>query len=417
MTAAPLTDLYAADLASVAAAQRLRFFPTAPVAGRGAVLVEADGRELVDLSGAWGAAAVGYAHPKVVEAVTDAVSRMPGASLLSATNPDAVALSQDLLGLLPEIADGRVYLGHAGSDANAAALRAVRAATDRKRIIAFEGSYHGGLGPAQHVSGIYVSNGTAPAEGLVLVPYLELDRVAAEVAQGDVAAVIVEPILSDGGVVIPESGALGRLTELCHEQGVLLVVDEVKVGLGRTGLLHAFRADGATPDLVTFGKGLGGGLPLSAAVGPATVMDAAEGSSLLTTAGNPVCAAAGRAVLQVIADEALPARAADLGERLSARLSELESRHAAVLDVRSRGLVGGIELLDAATTAKVAYRAWELGAVVYYVGPDSTVLELTPPLVIAEAELERSVDIIDTAIADVVAGRVDDALVAPYGGW
>lgn len=417
MTVTPVTDLYAADLASVAAAQRLRFFPAAPVAGKGATLIEADGRELVDLSGAWGAAGVGYAHPTVVQAVTDAMMRMPGASLLSATNPDAVALSEDLLGLLPEIEDGRVYLGHAGSDANAAALRGVRAASDRKRILAFEGSYHGGLGPAQHVSGIHVSSGTAPAEGLVLVPYLDLERVAAEVAQGDVAAVIVEPILSDGGVVIPESGALRRLTDLCHGQGVLVVVDEVKVGLGRTGLLHAFRADSATPDVVTFGKGLGGGLPLSAAVGPVSVMDAAEGSSLLTTAGNPVCAAAGRAVLQVIADEALPERASQLGERLSARLTELAARHATVLAVRSRGLVGGIELLDATLTAKVAYRAWELGAVVYYVGPDSNVLELTPPLVIAEAELERGVDIIDAAIADVVAGRVDDALVAPYGGW
>ncbi len=417
MTAVHTPSLYAADAASVAAAQRLRFFPLAPVAGRGAVLVEPDGRELVDLSGSWGAAGVGYAHPRVVDAVHDAMSRMPGASLLSSTNPDAVGLAEDLLALLPQIEDGRVYLGHAGSNANAAVLRAVRAASDRPRILAFEGSYHGGLGPAQHVSGLYVAAGTAAAAGLVLIPYLDLGRVALELARGDVAAVLVEPILSDGGVVIPPDGALGRLGDLCREAGTLLVVDEVKVGLGRTGWLHAFLADGATPDVVTLGKALGGGLPLSAAVGPARLLDAAEGSSLLTTAGNPVCAAAGRTVLRVIEEEQLADRARVLGHGLAVRLAEIGSRHEAIHGTRSRGLLGGIELCDAATAAKVVYRTWELGAVVYYVGPGSNVLELTPPLVIGQHELERGLDVLDTALADVAQGRVDDAVVAPYRGW
>ena len=165
MIAPSAGDLYAADLASVATAQHLRFFPAAPVSGRGALLTEVDGRELVDLSGSWGAAGVGYAHPNVVEAVSDAVGRMAGASLLSSTNPEALALAEDLRALVPEIEDSRVYLGHAGSDANAAALRSVRAASDRPRLISFEGSYHGGLGPAQHVSGIYVSSGIAGADG------------------------------------------------------------------------------------------------------------------------------------------------------------------------------------------------------------------------------------------------------------
>ncbi|MFP5345667.1 MAG: aspartate aminotransferase family protein [Actinomycetes bacterium] len=417
MTDVQTTSLYEADTASVAAAQRLRFFPLAPVAGRGAVLVERDGRELVDLSASWSAAGVGYGHPRVVAAVHDTVARMPGASLLSSTNPDAVGLAEDLLALLPQIEDGRVYLGHAGSDANAAVLRAVRAASDRPRILAFEGSYHGGLGPAQHVSGLDVAAGTAADPGLVLVPYLDLDRVALELARGDAAAVLVEPVLSDGGVVIPPDGALGRLGDLCRQAGTLLVVDEVKVGLGRTGWLHAFLADGATPDVVTLGKALGGGLPLSAAVGPASVLDAAEGSSLLTTAGNPVCAAAGRAVLRVLEEEQLADRARVLGVGLAARLGEIGSRHDAVTVTRSRGLVGGIELDDASTAAKVVYRAWELGAVVYYVGPGSNVLELTPPLVIGEAELERGLEIIDTALADVARGRVDDGVVAPYRGW
>ncbi|WP_405139862.1 aminotransferase class III-fold pyridoxal phosphate-dependent enzyme [Sphaerisporangium sp. NBC_01403] len=409
--------LYDADLAVVAGAQRLRFFPLAPVSGHGARLVEADGRELIDLSGAWSAAGVGYAHPRVVEAVERAVRRMPGASLLSATNPEAVALAEELLAITPGTSDRRVYLGHAGSDANAAIIRSIRAAGDRPRILTFEGSYHGGLGPAQQVSGLHVAAGAERDPGLVLVRYPDLDGVGMELAAGDVAAVIVEPILSDGGVVIPPAGFLKGLADLCHRHGTWLVADEVKVGLGRTGRLHAFECDGIVPDLVALGKSLGGGLPLSAAIGPAGILDAAEGSSLLTTAGNPVAAAAGRAVLRILAEEELPARAARLGAGLNARLDQLQARHDQVADVRNRGLMGGIELIDATTAAKVVFRAYQLGAVLYYVGPRSNVLELTPPLVIDEADLDRALDILDTAIADVAAGKVDDAAVAPYRGW
>ncbi|XVQ84443.1 aspartate aminotransferase family protein [Microbispora siamensis] len=414
-----MTSLYDSDLAVIAGAQRLRFFPLAPVAGHGARLLEADGRELIDLSGAWSAAGVGYAHPRVVEAVERAVRRMPGASLLSATNPEAVALAGELLAVTPggPSRDRRVYLGHSGSDANTAVLRGVRAAVGRPRILAFEGSYHGGLGPAQQVSGLYVAAGAERAPGLALARYPDLGHAGAELAAGDVAAVIVEPILSDGGVIVPPPGFLAGLAELCHRYGTLLVTDEVKVGLGRTGLMHAFEADGVTPDIVTFGKALGGGLPLAAAVGPAGILDAAEGSSLLTTAGNPVAAAAGRAVLRVLAEEDLPARAAWLGGRLAAGLDRLRERHDQIVDVRGRGLMGGVELTDRALAAKVVFRAYQLGAVLYYVGPRSNVLELTPPLVIGEADLDRALDILDTAIADVAAGKVDDAAVAPYRGW
>ncbi|HWC22821.1 MAG TPA: aminotransferase class III-fold pyridoxal phosphate-dependent enzyme [Flexivirga sp.] len=412
-----MTGLYERDGRVIAAAQRLRFFPLAPVAGCGARLREADGRELIDLSGAWGAAAVGYGHSAVAAAVAGAVRTMPGASLLSGTNPEAVALAEELVALLPQIPDARVYLGHSGSDANAAALRSIRAATDRTRILAFDGSYHGGLGPAQEVSGVWIDGGTAPAADLTMIPYLSLDAAEAELGKGDVAAVLVEPILSDGGLVIPPDGQLRRLADLTHEHGAWLLVDEVKVGLGRTGWLHAFEAEGVVPDVVTFGKALGGGLPLSAAVGRAEIMDAAEGSSLLTTAGNPVCAAAGRAVLHTLAAEGLVERSAVLGHVLSDHLAELSDRHESVSDTRSRGLCAGIELDSAITAAKVVHRAHELGAVVYYVGTGSNVLELTPPLVISAQDLARGIDILDAALADVADGLVHDEVVTAYRGW
>jgi 4-aminobutyrate aminotransferase len=174
------------------------------------------------------------------------------------------------------------------------------------------------------------------------------------------------------------------------------------------------------PDIVTFGKVLGGGLPLSAAVGPADLLDHPPAAALLTTAGNPVCTAAGRAVLATIVEEQLAERAAKVGAVLTDALRALDTDR--IGDVRGRGLAIGVELVDPATgdrdprlAAQVVYRAWELGAVVYYVG--GNVLEVTPPLVLTEDEALRGAEIIGAAIADAATGSVDAEEVARYAGW
>jgi 4-aminobutyrate aminotransferase len=279
------------------------------------------------------------------------------------------------------------------------------------------------MGPSQQVSGLFTAAGLPADDGLVLVPYGDLDAVQTALAAGDVAAVIVEPILSDGGLIIPHPAFLPGLRRLCDETGTLLVVDEVKVGMGRTGHLLAHQLDGIEADLVTLGKSLGGGLSLSAAIGPRAIMDADPGGTLLTTAGNPIACAAGLAVLDVLASENLPERATRLGVQLRGALEVLKREHDIVADVRSRGLVGGIELRRAdgsaarSETAKIVYRAAQLGAVVYYVGMESNVLELTPPLVIETEQLARGLEIISEAIRDVEAGLVGDEEIAPYAGW
>jgi 4-aminobutyrate aminotransferase len=190
--------------------------------------------------------------------------------------------------------------------------------------------------------------------------------------------------------------------------------------------LHCFEHEGLEPDLVVFGKGLGGGLPLSALIGPRAIMDHAPAFALLTTAGNPVATAAGRAVLRTIAAEGLIERAAALGQRLAGALRALAPRQPMIGEVRGRGLSIGIELVSdraarepvpVATTAKVIYRAWQLGAVLFYVGLRGNVLELTPPLTLTEAEAEQGVAIIDQALTDVGRGLVADADVAPFMMW
>jgi 4-aminobutyrate aminotransferase len=438
-----MSTLYQRDDAAVAGIEKLRFFPLEVVSGHGSTLVTPNGRELLDLSATWTASGLGHGHPAVVEAVSRAVRTAPGSGGLSAVHPDSVGLAEDLLALVPGSGERRVYLGHAGSDANDVALRACRHATGRRTVIAFEHSYHGGVGVAMGVSGVHVDAGMPPDPDAVFLAYPNpfrpvrddsgdseadvtacLDAAEQHLSSGSIACLIVEPILSDGGLIVPPDGFLARLHELCRRHGVPMICDEVKMGLGRPGTLHAFEHDGVVPDIVTFGKVLGGGLPLSAAVGPAEILDNPPAAALLTTAGNPVCTAAGRAVLATIVGDRLPERAAKMGALLADGLRALAgapgSEH--IGDVRGRGLAIGLELIDPDTgerdprlAAQVVYRAWELGAVVYYVG--GNVLEITPPLVLTEAEASRAVELLGAAIADAAAGRVNAEEVARYAGW
>jgi 4-aminobutyrate aminotransferase len=427
------TALYDRDMAVLAGIEKLRFFPLAVVAGKGAWLTEAGGRQLLDLTATWTACGLGHGHPAITEAITKAAQNPAGAGGLSAVHPDSVGLAEELLALTPGTGERVVYLGHAGTDANDVAIRACRHASGKRKVVAFAHGYHGGMGVAMRVSGVHIDAGVQADPDLFLATYpnpyrphapdpvaASLAEIATVLAGRDVACVIVEPILSDGGLVVPPRGFLRSLHELCVQHAVPLICDEVKVGLGRPGMMHAFELDGALPDIITFGKLLGGGLPLSAAVGPRAILDGPPAAALLTTAGNPICTAAGRAVLRTLVAEDIPARAKRAGEKLRAGLRGIG--HTAIGDVRGEGLAIGLDLVKPGSTEpdrrlaqKVVYRAWELGAVVYYVG--GNVLEITPPLIISDIEINQAVEILGAAIVDAAAGKVTDATVAEFAGW
>lgn len=435
-------EWYALDEAVIAGVERLRFFPQVAASARGSWLTTPGGREVLDLSASWTASGFGHGHPAIVEAVGRAVSQQAGASLLSGAHPEAVLLAQELLDIVPTVgADRRVYLGHAGTDANAVAIQGARRMTGRPRIIAFEGGYHGGFGASLAVSGLHISAGTAPDPDLTLIPYpnprepwtgdvtsllpATLERVEELLRAGDVAAVFAEPIQSDGGVLVPPEGFLAGLREVTDAHDVLLVVDEVKVGLGRTGHLMAHHAEEVTPDLVTVGKALGGGLPLAATIGPSAALDVPAASALMTTVGNPVSCAAGRAVLTLLADGTLARQAHVRGKQLVDGLQAYagSDRPGAerVGDVRGRGLALGIELVDVGgardpmLTAKAVFAGWNLGVVAYAVRDN--VIELTPALTISEEEGETAIDLLTQAIDHAAMGEVSDDDIAAYGGW
>ena len=436
-------DLLSRDSVVLADIERLRFFPVSAVGGEGSYIVEEGGRRVLDFAASWGAASLGYSHPAIVEAVTDAVSNMASVSLCSYGVEHAIALAEDLLTRLPDHRERRVWFGHSGSDANDTLVRLIEAATPRRGFISFVGAYHGGSAGSMSVSG-HSSQSHAPQRtGLIRLPYPDpyrpqfepdlvsgalanLDFVFAEqVKPEEVAAVFIEPIQSDGGVIVPPSGFLKGLEERCRAFGILIIVDEVKVGMGRTGIFHAFEAEGLSPDFIVYGKGLGGGLPISALVGPKELMDLQPAFAIMTTAGNPVCTAAGRAVLQTIHEEGLIANAAHVGDLMLKGFARLAHRHEMIGNVRGRGLACGVELVKDRSskraapdeTAKVVFRAHELGLILFYVGMDSNVLELTPPLTLTEFELEEGLASLDQAFEDVANGKVSDTEVARFAGW
>ncbi|QIE55991.1 aspartate aminotransferase family protein [Pikeienuella piscinae] len=435
-----MADLYARDAAALSRMSHLRFFPQAVTGGEGCWLTSDDGRKLLDFSGSWGAVGLGHAHPAVREAVARALSSQAGASLLSSATLPAVELAERLLSIAPRRARGRVWLGHSGSDANETVARAVLAATGRTRIIAFEGGYHGGTVGSVAVSGHPVQDASARLPGLSLIPFpnplrdggpeaaaensLARLRAVLDADGADVAAMFIEPIQSDGGMLVAPDGYFREVEALCRPHGVLLVCDEVKVGLARSGRLHCFEHLGVEPDIVVFGKALGGGLPLSAVVGPEAVMNHAAAFSFQTLHGNPACAAAGLAVLETIAREGLAERAAETGDYLAGQLRALRDRHPGVVEIRGHGLALGMELatgddLTPATeqAALSVFRAHQLGLVLYYVGVNSNVLEFTPPLTLERSEVDLGVEILDRAMRDVAAGEITKADIAGFEGW
>jgi len=436
-------SLISRDAKIIAGIEKLRFFPHTVVSGNGRHLVSEDGRRLLDLSASWGAASLGYGHPALQKAVSDALASQAGASILSAIIGPSVSLAETLLTMVPGAGNRRVWLGHSGSDANEAALRSIFKATGRNRIISFVGAYHGGTSGSMSISGHSSQGDTPRHSGALFLPYpnpyrpflddptgqvvLELldFHLATDCPPQDVAAVFVEPIMSDGGLIVPPPGFLKALEDRLRPHGVLLVCDEVKVGLGRSGLMHCFQHEDVIPDVVTFGKGLGGGLPLSAVVGPAEILDTAQAFAMETTSGNPVSAAAGAAVLDTIVRDNLVENAKAVGAHLIDGLTLLSASHPLIGDVRGRGLAIGVELVREGKnkepapdeTAKVVYRAFELGAVFYYVGLNSNVLELTPPLTLTRKEADTGLQIIDQALHDVEKGLVPDEKIKDFQGW
>jgi len=370
--------------------------PMALASGDGAVVTDVDGNTYLDLLGGIAVNVLGHRHAAIIEAVTHQIATLGHTSNLYATEP-AIALAEELVGLLGADAQTRVFFCNSGTEANEMAFKLSRL-TGRTKLVAAQEAFHGRTMGSLALTGQPSKQAPfAPLPGEVThVAYGDTDALAAAV-DDDTAAVFLEPIMGESGVVVPPAGYLAAAREITAQHGALLVLDEVQTGMGRTGAFFAHQHDGITPDVVTLAKGLGGGLPIGAclAVGPAAEL-LTPGLHGSTFGGNPVCTAAALAVLRVLAADDLVRRAEVLGKSVRHGIERL--RHPLVDHVRGRGLLCGV-VLTAPRAKDAEAAARNAGFLVNAAAPD--VIRLAPPLIITESQIESFIaalpGILDTA--------------------
>ncbi|WP_241386341.1 acetylornithine transaminase [Rhodococcus sp. CH91] len=364
------------------------------VAGDGAVLTDADGKQYLDLLGGIAVNSLGHRHPAIIEAVTAQLNQLGHVSNLYAS-PPVLELAEKLLDRFGH--EGRAFFCNSGTEANEAAFKIARL-TGRPKIIACEKAFHGRTMGALALTG--QPDKRAPFEpmpaGVEFVPYGDLDALEAAVDE-NTAAVFLEPIMGESGVVVPPEGYLAGARRITTERGALLVLDEVQTGIARTGTFFAHQATGIVPDVMTLAKGLGGGLPIGAvlATGPAAELFQ-PGKHGTTFGGNPVCAAAALAVLRTIDEQGLLDHVNAVGKTLAAGIEELG--HPLVSHVRGSGLLLGV-VLAAPKAPAVETAARDAGFLVNAAASD--VIRLAPPLILTEQQAENFVTalpaILDTA--------------------
>ncbi|KQM80638.1 4-aminobutyrate--2-oxoglutarate transaminase [Agromyces sp. Leaf222] len=395
--------------------------PVAIVAGGGGVLVDADGNSIIDLGSGIAVTGVGNANPRVVEAVTAQLNAFTHTCFTVAPYDSYVDVAEKLNELTPGDHDKRTALFNSGAEAVENAVKIARAYTKKQAVVAFDHAYHGrtnltmgltaknipyknGFGPfAPEVYRVPLSypfrdGGLSGAEAAARA-ILQIEK---QIGAENLAALIIEPIQGEGGFIVPAAGFLPALVEWCRANDVVFIADEVQTGFGRTGAWFASDHEGIVPDLITTAKGIAGGLPLSAVTGRAEIMDAAGAGGLGGTyAGNPLACAAALASIETYEQDGLIERAKEIGTVLIGRLNALRTTDARIGDVRGRGALVAIELVDPATgapdaalTNKVAAYAHSQGVLVLTCGTYGNVIRFLPPLTISDDLLIEGLQVV-----------------------
>jgi 4-aminobutyrate aminotransferase / (S)-3-amino-2-methylpropionate transaminase / 5-aminovalerate transaminase len=400
------------------------FLPVVIEEAHGATLTDVDGNTFIDFTGGVGCLNVGHSHPQVVAAAQEQLARFSHTDFTIVPYEVYVTLAERLCELAPVPKPAKAAFFNAGTEAIENAIKFARSYTKRPAVVAFEGGFHGrtllalsltskthpykaGLGPfAPEVYRVPFPNayrGPGAAEALEALERALVTQVAAE----SVAAIVIEPVQGEGGFVVAPPEFLEGIRRICDDNGIVLVVDEVQTGLGRTGRMWGIECSGVEPDLVTVAKSIAAGLPLSAVVGRAEIMDAPPDSAIGGTyVGNPVAQAAALAVLEVFEDEGLSERAAVIGEAIRARMETWRERWDAIGDVRGLGAMLAIELVNDRKTKEpapelataIVEAAAERGLLLLKSGIYSNCIRVLAPLVLTEAELDEALGVWEQAL-------------------
>ncbi len=399
-------------------------FPVFIERAGGGVLVDVDGNSLIDLGSGIAVTSVGNSAPRVVQAVQDQVAAFTHTCFMITAYEGYVQVCEDLAAVTPGTHAKKSALFNSGSEAVENAVKVARHATGRTAIVVFDHAYHGrtNLTMALTAKNMPYKDGFGPfAAEIYRVPMSypfrdgditgeqaakrAIDVITTQVGAKNVAAVLIEPVQGEGGFIVPAEGFLPAIASWCQDNGALLIADEIQTGFCRTGAWFASEHENVVPDLVTTAKGIAGGLPLAAVTGRAELMDTVHTGGLGGTyGGNPVACAAALASIQTMRELDLAGAARDIEKLMVERLRAMQSRHAAIGDIRGRGAMIAVELVkpgttepDAALTGQIAKACHAAGVVVLTAGTYGNVLRFLPPLVIGHALLSEGLDVIEQA--------------------
>jgi 4-aminobutyrate aminotransferase len=396
-----------------------RAYAFAPKRGAGAVLEDVDGNLWLDFNAGIAVCSTGHSHPDVVAAIKDQAEHLLHYSASDFFLPIYSEMCARLDQIAPMTGPTRSFLTNSGTEAVEAALKLARYNTGRQYIVGFFGSFHGRSYGAVSItaSNSRYKAGFGPLlPGVVHAPYADclssytdieapdaphfIERVLFKrtVPPEEVAAIIVEPVLGEGGYVVPPASWIQKLRSICDEHGILLVADEIQSGIGRTGRMWAIEHFGVTPDIVLSGKGIASGMPLGAMTARAELMNWKKGAHGSTYGGNPVSCAAGLATIDLVEKE-LADNAEEIGGRLRDGLATLESRSKLIEDVRGLGLMIGVEFTTGEIAGRVEAACYRRGLLVLRAGDKA--IRISPPLIIRPEQAATGLRLFEEACAEV----------------
>ncbi|MFD1826989.1 MULTISPECIES: 4-aminobutyrate--2-oxoglutarate transaminase [Mumia] len=392
----------------------------------GGIVKDVDGNQLIDLGSGIAVTTVGVSAPRVVDAVAAQAAAYTHTCFMVTPYEPYVAVAEALNRLTPGDHEKRTALFNSGAEAVENAVKIARAHTGRQAVVVFDHAYHGrtNLTMAMTAKSMPYKHGFGPFSPEVyrapmsypfrdgikdgrLAAERALDVIDKQVGAANLAAVVIEPIQGEGGFVVPAEGFLAAIAQWCAENGVVFVADEVQSGFGRTGAMYACEHEGVVPDLVVTAKGVADGLPLSAVTGRAAIMDAAHASGLGGTyGGNPLACAAALATIEILEAEGLVARAGAIESLMRDRLHRVAADDPRIGDVRGRGAMIAIELVDAAgepdaaLAKRLASACHTEGVIILTCGTWGNVIRFLPPLTISDALLHEALDVLTTALQE-----------------
>ena len=408
-----------------------RSYPLVAKSGRGVVVTDVDGNEFFDFSAGIAVTSTGHCHPEVVAAIQKQAGELIHMSGTDFYYENMVQLAERLSKIAPMPGPHRIYYGNSGAEAIEAALKLARYHTKRQNVIAFFGAFHGRTMGALSLTAskpqqkrrfaplvpgvthvrypdVYrgCSGGPQDADAFALgcARFIEDKLFKTILAPEEVAAIFVEPVQGEGGYVVAPTPFMQELRRICDRHGILLVVDEVQSGAGRTGKWWAVEHTGVQPDIVCSAKGIASGMPLGVMMSRADIMDWVPGSHASTFGGNPVCIASALATLDVIEKEGLLANATEVGNHMLKRMADWSSKHRLVGDVRGRGLMIGVEIVRDQKTKeygadlrdRIVELAFERGILFLGCGPST--VRISPPLIVSKDEADVAIDVLEESI-------------------